>query len=97
MPLKRREVEAALEFKGFKRTEGDHAFFIYYTSTGRKTTVRTKTSHGTSHNDISHKLVSTMARQCKLTTRNFRDLVACPLTREGYEEILLAQELIDPE
>ena len=29
MPLERRAVEAALEAKGFKRLEGDHAFFIY--------------------------------------------------------------------
>ncbi len=97
MPLKRREVEAALETKGFKRTKGDHAFFIYYTASGKKSPVRTKTSHGSSHFDISDILVSTMARQCKLSARNFRDLVACPLTREGYEEILLAQELVDPE
>lgn len=97
MPLKRRDVETALESKGFKRMERDHTFFIYHTSSSKKSSVRTKTSHGTSHIDISDKLVSTMARQCKLTTRNFRDLVTCPLSREGYEEILLAQELIDPQ
>lgn len=97
MPLKRREVEAALESKGFKRVKGYHSFFIYHSISGKKSPVRTKTSHGTSHNDFSDKLVSAMASQCRLQSKNFRDLISCPLTREGYEEILLAQGLIDPE
>ena len=43
MVLKRREVEAALESKGFQRTESHHHFFLYYTQAGQKTPIRTKT------------------------------------------------------
>jgi hypothetical protein len=51
MPLDRRVVEGALKAKGFVRHEGDHAFFIYYSLDGKKTPVRTKTSHGSGHKE----------------------------------------------
>lgn len=88
MVLKRREVEAALESKGFQRTKSHHHFFLYYTQAGKKTPIRTKTSHGKSYKDISPELASRMARQCKLTNHDFSNLVACPLSRDGYEQKL---------
>lgn len=96
MPLERRAVEAALEAKGFKRLDGDHAFFIYYAANGKKSPVRTKTSHGTGYRDLSDSLVAQMAKQCRITSRDFRDLVACPLSRGEYEAKLLEQGLVDP-
>jgi hypothetical protein len=96
MPLDRRAVEAALLAKGFRRVDGDHAFFIYHSLTGRKSPVRTKTSHGTGYRDIADGLVSQMAKQCRITTPEFRDLVACPLSRAEYEAKLSAQGLVEP-
>ena len=90
MSLKRRDIEKALERKGFKREEGDHSFFIYYTRAGRKTIVRTKTSHGRGSEDIRGALISRMAKQCKLTNGDFRQLVDCRLSRKGYENKLEA-------
>jgi hypothetical protein len=49
MPLERSDVEAALEKKGFLRAKGDHRFFTYYMIAGAKTSVWTKTSHGTGY------------------------------------------------
>lgn len=85
MPLDRRGVEASLLAKGFKKVEGDHSFFIFHDKTGRKSRVRTKTSHGTSSKQLDDSLVSLMARQCRLPIKDFRDLVNCPLSRETYE------------
>ena len=96
MPLARREVEAALRKKGFEPVGGDHTFFIYYSASGKKSSVRTKTSRGTGHRDIADGLVSKMARDCRITTGEFRDLVACPLSRETYEGRLLEQGLVEP-
>jgi len=96
MPLDRRAVEKGLAEKGFRRVEGDHAFFVYYSEGGKKSPVRTKTSHGSSHRDIADGLVSQMARQCKLSVQEFKDLVACPLTRPAYEAKLREHGLIDP-
>ena len=96
MPLERRVVERGLKDKGFRLVQGHHAFFIYYSEAGKKSTVRTKTSHGSSHKDIADGLVSQMARQCKLSNQQFRELVGCGLSRAEYEAKLLEVGLIDP-
>lgn len=84
----RREVEAALENKGFEKSNASHRYFIYYTKSGKKTTVRTMTSHGSGHKDISSKLMSRMATQCRISNADFADLVTCPLSRDEYERKL---------
>jgi hypothetical protein len=89
MPLERRTVEASLEKKGFIPTERDHKVFIYWTVSGVKTSVWTKTSYGSGYKTISDNLVSDMAKQCGLKTGEFRRLVDCPLSREDYEAILV--------
>ena len=91
MPRPRRVVMAALERKGFSASEGDHTYFIYYTADGRKTLAKTKVSH--SGEDVADAILGMMARQCKLTAPQFRDLVDCPLSRTAYEDILKAQGL----
>lgn len=52
-PADRKEVEKALQKKGFKKNQADHRKFIYHTQEGKKTSVWTKTSHGSSHSEIS--------------------------------------------
>ena len=96
MPLERKAVENALTLKGFQQLVGDHTFFIYYAASGKKSPVRTKTSHGSSHKDISDVLVSQMAKQCKLTTKEFKSLVECPLSRAEYETKLVEFGWVDP-
>ena len=86
MPRPRKSVMAALERKGFAVSEGDHTYYIYHTADGRKTLAKTKVSH--SGKDIADEILGMMARQCKLTAPQFRDLVDCPLPREAYESIL---------
>lgn len=91
MPKPRRTVMAALMRKGFVASEGDHTYYIYHTTDGRKTIAKTKVSH--SGKDIADGILGMMARQCRLTVPQFRDLVDCPLSRDGYEAILKAQGL----
>ena len=85
---KRRTVESALESKGFERKETHHSIFRYYTEAGERTTVWTKRSHGRSGADIGRELFKRMAKQCKLTTDEFRELVECPMSRADYEQRL---------
>ncbi len=94
MAIDRREVESALKKKGFVIKEGDHHFFVYYSKSGEKTSVWTKTSHGSAYKTLSDKLVGLMAKQCKLTSPQFARLVECPLSRDQYEEILITSESI---
>ena len=94
MPLKRGDVEAALESKGFVRRESDHSHFTYCTERGVQTLVRTKTSHGRRSADIGDRLLSRMAKQCHLSNRQFRNFVDCSLSRHGYERELVAKDIL---
>ena len=87
MAKDRKDVDAALERKGFKRKEGDHHHFIYHSLAGKKTRVHTKTSHG--QREISENILSQMARQCGLTNKLFSQLVECPMDRAAYEAELI--------
>ena len=88
MPVRaKRDVEASLKKKGFRADEGDHHWFFYWTADGKKTTVRTKTSHGTTK-DLGDGLLKEMARQIRISKGQFLDLVDCPMSREQYQECL---------
>ncbi len=88
MPRDKRLVENALVRKGFQQEESHHSYFFYYTQAGERTQIRTRTSHGTSSKSLSDNLLSLMARQCKLSKKDFLQLVDCPLERKAYEELL---------
>jgi predicted RNA binding protein YcfA (HicA-like mRNA interferase family) len=83
----KRDVEAALKRKGFQQDDGDHHWFFYWTSDGKKTTVRTKTSHG-STKDLGDGLLKEMAGQVRISKVQFLDLVDCPMSREQYQQLL---------
>jgi len=66
-------------------------FFTYWTLEGRKTIARTYTSHGT--HQLDSYLLRQMAKQCRLTTPEFLDLVKCPMSRDNYELRLREQSI----
>lgn len=86
MPRPRKDVESGLLSKGFQKCDGDHLYFIYYDLSGKKTPVKTKTSH--SGKDLDDNLLSMMAHQVRLTKKQFLDLIDCPLSRIDYDGIL---------
>lgn len=95
MPLKRREVEQALEGKGFVRREGKHAFFVYHTRKRKlKTSIWSMMSHGNSGADISKSLSAKMAKQCRINKAEFERLIDCSLSQEDYEKQLVDREII---
>lgn len=94
MPRKASDVEKSLINKGFQTGGGDHNYFFYHSKAGKKTIVRTKTSHGAK--DIDDNLLAQMAKQCKLSNKDFGLLVDCPLSRDDYEAKLVAQGTVAP-
>lgn len=88
MPRKQADVEKSLLNKGFLSGGGDHNYFLYHSKAGKKTIVRTKTSHGS--REIDDNLLAQMAKQCKLTNKDFGLLVDCSLSRDDYEVKLIA-------
>ena len=95
-PIKRRKVEAALARKGFVRDERDHAYFIYYRSSGLRTSVHTKTSHGRGSADISPSLLSMIRRQLHLEGNELRRLIDCPLDQDGFESLMVERGILQP-
>ena len=92
MPRDRLDVEASLRAKGFRLKEGDHHFFNYFSLAGLKTAVFTKTSHH--DKQISDSLLGMMARQCRLTSKMFANLIDCPLDQSSYEAELKKQGVV---
>ena len=88
MTLKHRKVERALMKKGFEREFRDHVYFVYYSLSGKRTRIRTSISHGLKSRDIGDQLASLIARQCKLSLKQFKALIDCSLTQPEYEEIV---------
>lgn len=93
MPRKQGDVEKILLCKGFQAGGGDHNYFIYHSKAGKKTIVRTMTSHG--GRDIDDNLLALMARQCKLSNKDFGLLVECPLSRDAYETKLISAGAVE--
>ncbi|RYH48359.1 MAG: hypothetical protein EON54_16105 [Alcaligenaceae bacterium] len=93
MPRKQGDVEKSLVLKGFAPAAGDHNYFHYHSLVGKKTRVFTKTSHGA--REISDSLLSLMARQCKLSNKDFGRLIDCPLDRATYEKLLIEQGMVE--
>lgn len=85
MPKRARDVEASLCRKGFRQSNGDHAFFYLFVD-GKKTGVKTKISHG--EKEIGDNLLATMAKQVHLTKSRFKDLIECPLSEDDYVALL---------
>jgi hypothetical protein len=89
VPKAKRDIEAGLTRKGFKRREGDHSYFVYESLDGKKTMASTKVSHGRGF-DVADNLLSLMAKQCGINKAQFLKLVECPLQRDDYEVLLRA-------
>ncbi len=93
-PRNRKDVEAGLERKGFQKSRSDHRKFIYHKDTGEKTAIWTKVSHGSSHREISPDNQRKMAKQCRLSNKDFARLLDCPLSREVFQEKLQVEGML---
>lgn len=88
MPRKARVVERGLLRKGFQLTYTHHRRFAYHTLDGEQPqAVSTIMSHGADR-DIGDQLLAKMARQLRLTRRQFDELIDCRLSQADYEAML---------
>ena len=96
--LKTGVVRRGLERKGFVRDETnkrrDHERFCYVThgANPKKTDVFTYISRQSSGVDIHARLLSAMARECRLETSEFLDLVRCEDKKCGAYDVVLARK-----
>ena len=81
--MKDRKIRSALTGKGFERSEGSN-HEIYSMRVGGKVAVSTAMSRGSSHKEISKKLLSKMAKQLHMSNRQFLDYLDCTYSYEDY-------------
>jgi len=53
---------------------------------GKKTAIHTKQSPSAKNDDIGNSLLGLMARQARLSKKDFVDLIDCPMSKEDYAE-----------
>jgi hypothetical protein len=87
MPIERDELESALSRKGFEKKNTHHTLYFLIAG-GKKTSVFTKLSHGSTYREYSDSLVGVVARQMGLTKSELSKFVECTITREGYVDLL---------
>lgn len=92
-PRKTREIANNLQRKGFHVIQRNHAFYFLYVH-GKKTSIRTKISHGAE--EYAPSLLKQMAKQLFLSSTEFDDLINCPLTYEKLIEILENKGVLHP-
>jgi predicted RNA binding protein YcfA (HicA-like mRNA interferase family) len=97
MPIGTRKVENGLKNKGFVKKNGSHKSLRYIASDGTATSILTHYSHRARGKDVKDGELGAMARQCKISARQFRDLVDCTLTVEDYEEMLRVRGYLELE
>jgi len=72
---KTRVVHAGLTRKGFREVESDHTWLWYYWSTGVKSTIHTKVSHGPGSDTYDDSLLGLVATQIRLANREALALI----------------------
>ncbi|WP_054839707.1 type II toxin-antitoxin system HicA family toxin [Thermococcus sp. JCM 11816] len=87
--MKARDVQRALEKKGFQKKEGGrHTKYILYVE-GKKTRVITVFSRGRDKKELGNDLLRRIKKQLHLEEDDmFQDFVECPLTYEDYLSVL---------
>ena len=55
---------------------------------GKKTSIFTIFSRGSSHKEYGNSLLGKMSTQLKLSKDELNNLITCPLTRDEYEKML---------
>lgn len=88
MPMPTRVINSGLQNKGFVKENKNHKVFRYIAEDGTKTSIFTQVSHGPSGRDVHDNIIRKMAKQCQISTDQFKDLVCCPFERKEYEEKL---------
>ena len=89
--IKTRQIDGALQSKGFVRSEKDHHYYSLYVD-GKKTQVWTKISHGGA--ECGDTLIGLMAKQAKIAKKEFVQLVECTLSGDEYVARLVARGII---
>lgn len=92
MVVKFEKIDRSLRKKGFQCDDtSNHIRYRLYVD-GKKTPIHTMISHN--RRPIPDNLLSSMARELRITRAELQDLIDCPLTEEAYVRILKRKGMI---
>jgi hypothetical protein len=92
MPTKVKVAASALRKKGFEENKDSDHVRYHLVFDGVRTGISTYMSHG--ERELAQFHESMMAKQLKVTKREFLNLIECPLSREGYLALLRERDEI---
>lgn len=77
--------------KEFEEKQSSHTRRTYFID-GKKSSIFTVVSHG--KKEISDDLMHKMAKQIKLSYKQFCDVVDCPMSKEELREFYLEEKIV---
>lgn len=90
--MKTSKIAASLLKKGFVQKETHHSYYLLFVN-GKKTSIRTRLSHGSS--EYGPNLLSQVKKQLGLKTmEELDDFINCPMSGEAYVELLLDRKVL---
>jgi molybdopterin-guanine dinucleotide biosynthesis protein A len=72
----------ALVSKGFDRSEGKHHTMFHLTASGKRTSIRTRLSHG--QRKVDDWLQSQIARELHMSKRDLLRFINCEIGKQEY-------------
>jgi len=90
-PFSAHKIHNSLMKKGFRVDQTHHEMFWLYIG-GKKTSIRTRISHGAK--DYGDSLLSCMAKQLHLIRSELDDLISCPLSADDYQALLRSRGIL---
>jgi len=90
-PRKAKDIEATLLHKGFRVEETHHhVYWFFYND--RKTTIRTRLSHGVK--EYGDNLLGRIKKQMHLANQELDQFFDCAMTGANYGELLIKRKLV---
>jgi len=94
MQLDRNDIENALRRKGFVQENSDHRFYYLFYN-GKRTSIRTKISHGSDYKVYGDALLAHMVRQLHFDSKqHLVSFVECRTSETDYVQMLLGKQLL---
>jgi len=80
------KLTSAFTRKGFEEEQTHHRMF-YFMVQGKRTSIRTRLSHGEKR--VDDWLLSQIARQVHLSRKCLREFIDCDITQEAYLRMMI--------
>jgi hypothetical protein len=86
------DIDYALSRKGFLKESASHHLMYWFYLNGKKTSIRTKMSHGES--EIGNPLISRMSHDLRLTKAEFLSFIECRINGDVYRNKMIVENQV---